>query len=145
MLMVALLMVVALGGAWGQDTKEPGVKEPDKKAEPPKFGIREERPDTTEEDQKTLREFGQKTDGPSLLEYFRKRTYKEADPKAVSVYIRDLADEDFDTRETAYSKLQGLGASALVAIKEAEKHADTEVKRRAEELRIRIEAAAQPG
>jgi hypothetical protein len=134
-----LALLLILPPALAQDTKEPDKKEP------PKFGIKEDRPDTSEEDQKLLGEFGQKTDGPSLLDYFRKRTYKEADPKAISVYIRDLADEDFDVRETAYAKLMGLGASALVAIKEAEKHADTEVKRRAEELRIRIEASAQPG
>ncbi|MFO0969559.1 MAG: HEAT repeat domain-containing protein [Gemmataceae bacterium] len=134
---LALLLLLA-PVASAQETKEP-----DKKAER-KFGIKEDRPDTSEEDRKMLREIGQGSDGPALLEYFRKRTYKEADPKAVTASVKDLADEDFEVREKAYARLLGLGASALVGIKEAEKSPDTEVKRRAEELRIRIEASAQP-
>lgn len=137
---IAFLLLPLLGSA--QDTKEPEKKEPEKKAKGP--GIQDDRPDTTEDDRKLLREVGQGTDGPALLEYFRKRTFTEANPKEVNVYISELADEDFDVREKAYRNLQGLGASALVALKEAEKHKDTEVKKRAEELRLRIENSAQP-
>lgn len=143
---VALLFLVAplFTRAQDKDKKDPEVKEPEKKEEKKEPGLRDERPDSSEEDRKMLREIGQGTDGPALLDYFRKRTYTEADPKAVGVYIKELADEDFEVREKAFKNLMGLGASALVAIKEAEKHPDTEVKKRAEELRIRIEASAQP-
>jgi len=139
---LAVLMVLVPMQAWAQD-KEPEKKDLPKAGEP-KVGIKDDRPDTSEEDRKLLREIGQGTDGPSLLDYFKKRTFTEANPKEVGAYVRDLADEDFEVREKAYKNLMGLGAGALVALKEAENEKDTEVKKRAEELRVRIEASAQP-
>jgi hypothetical protein len=92
-----------------------------------------------------LRDLGLRVDCPALLDYFKKRTYPEANPKEMAILIHRLGDEDFEVREQAYDRLLILGAGALVGIKEAEKNKDPEVKRRADELRQRIEAKAEPG
>src|SRR5437660_7678512 len=137
-LLLAGLMVVALvAGASAQV--------PDKQREPPAKEQAEKEPDTTAEDIKTLRDVGLSADGPALLEYFRKRTYREADPKRLDILIRDLGDEDFPVREKAYAELTQLGTSALVAVKQAAENAkDTETRRRALDLKTRIEAKQEP-
>src|SRR6267142_5546860 len=109
LLLAGLMVVVFVPGASGQaqdKDKEPGVKEP-----------AEKEPDTTADDIKTLRDVGLNADGPALLEYFRKRTYREADPKRLEALIRELGDDDFPVREKAYAELTQLGTSALVAVK----------------------------
>src|SRR5205807_2443462 len=78
-----------------------------------------------------LRDLGLGTDGPALLDYFKKRTFPEANPRETAILIAQLGDEDFDVRERAYDRLLVLGAGALVGIKEAEKNKDAEVNRRA--------------
>jgi hypothetical protein len=91
-----------------------------------------------------LRDLGLGTDGAALLDYFKKRTFPEANPKETAILIAQLGDEDFEVRERAYDRLLVLGAGALVRIKEAEKNKDAEVNRRADELRHRIEAKGEP-
>lgn len=104
----------------------------------------EQRHDTTADDQKTLKAVGLAVDGPALLDYFRKRTFKEANPKEMERLIQQLGDSDFVMREKAYAGLISLGPSALVGLKQAETHGDTEVKQRARDLRDRLEAKAEP-
>lgn len=101
-------------------------------------------PDRTMDDEALLRNLRLGTSGPALLDYFRKRTYPEANPKEMTVLLGNLGDDDFTTRERAYARLLVLGAGALVGIKEAEKSKDPEISRRADELRQRIEANAEP-
>src|SRR5581483_9282960 len=101
-------------------------------------------PDTTTRDQNLLREVGLKFDGAALLDYFRARTFKEADPKRVTALIKQLGDDDFPTREKAFTSLLQIGPGALVGIKQAESDKDIEVRSRASELRQRIEAKADP-
>jgi HEAT repeat protein len=100
--------------------------------------------DTTKDDLKTLQALGLGTDGPALLDYFRKRTFKEANPEQVAAYIKQLGSEDFVLREKAFTGLATLGPSAMVGLKEAEDHKDTEVKQRVRDLRERLEAKADP-
>lgn len=119
----------------------PALTWPAQNAETPKAEVS---PDTTADDQKLLKDVGLSVDGPALLDYFKKRTYPEADPQEMVRLIRALGDEEFPVREKAYDRLLVLGAGALSGIKEAEKHKDPEVNRRAEELRQRIEAKADP-
>jgi hypothetical protein len=102
-------------------------------------------PDTTADDQKMLRDLRLGVDGPALLDYFKKRTYPEANPTEMATLIRDLGNDEFTMRERAYERLLVLGAGALVGIKEAGKSKDAEVSRRADELRQHIEAKADPG
>lgn len=99
-----------------------------------------EEPDTTAEDQRLLAELGVPTDGPGLLEYFRQRTYKEADGKLVASLVARLGDDDFGVRERAFKELQNLGHSAMAGLKEAERSSDAEVRQRIRELRQQLEA-----
>jgi len=100
--------------------------------------------DTSKEDQKTLRDVGLAVDGPALLDYFRKRTFKEANPKEMAALIQQLGDLDFATREKAYAGLISLGPSAIVGLKQADSSPNTEIKQRARDLRERLEAKAEP-
>jgi outer membrane protein assembly factor BamB len=101
-------------------------------------------PDSATDDAKTLRAVGLGVDGPALLDYFRRHTFKEADPKKVTELIKDLANDEFPVREKAHAELLTLGSGALVGLKEAEKNPNTESRRRATELRQAIEAKAEP-
>ncbi len=107
-------------------------------------GAAEKEPDTTADDQKTLRDVGLSADGPALLDYFKKRTFPEADPKRVAALIQNLGDEDFEAREKAHRELLNLGSTALVALKQVERHPDVELQRRVMDLRQKIEAKAEP-
>jgi len=100
--------------------------------------------DTSADDQKTLKAVGLGVDGPALLDYFRKRTFKEANPKEMETLIKQLGDNDFAVREKAFGGLITLGPSALVGLKQAEANLDTEIKQRAKDLRDRLEAKAEP-
>lgn len=133
-------MLVALGAISAQP---PAVKKIE--AQPAKA----QAPDVTKSpeinpEQKVLKDLGLGTDGKSLLEYLRKQTYPEADPKQMDALIRQLGDDEFKTREAAYSKLIGLGKGAIVGLKQAEKDSDPEIKKRAEDLRKKLEAKVEP-
>ena len=59
--------------------------------------------------------------------------------------IRDLGDDIFQTRESAYAKIITLGKTALVALKEAaERDPDPEIKHRSGDLRHMLEAKVEP-
>src|SRR5438309_10662083 len=89
----------------------------------------EKEPDTTAEDQKTLQAVRVGVDADSILDYYRKRTFTEADPTKVKELIKDLGSKSFLVREKAHGELQKLGPGALVALKQAENHAVTETRR----------------
>ena len=96
-------------------------------------------------DEDVLKAVNLKTDPASLLDYLRKQTHPEADPKQMDALIRDLGDDIFQTREAAYSKIITLGKTALVSLKEAaERDPDPEIKHRAGDLRHMLEAKVEP-
>src|SRR5205085_11503102 len=64
------------------------------------------------------------------------------DVAAVGKLIRDLGDDDFEVRESASNRLALIGEAALPLIEKALKAGDAEVRRRAEDLKARIVAAA---
>src|SRR5438093_13514455 len=113
---LALLAMELVSPSFAQE-KDPPEKDPAPVAEKPR--------DTTAEDQKILRDVGLSVAGADLLDYFKKRTFPEADPKKVQSLIKSLADEDFHVREKAYDDLLHLGSTALVALKQVGKSADT--------------------
>src|SRR5207244_4193895 len=119
-LFATLALVAAAGLALSQN---PPVKGPDA-----------QEPDTTAEDQKTLRDIGIGADGPALLDYFRKRTLPTADPKQIEALIRQLGDDEFTAREEAFASLAALGAAATTGLNQHVKDNDTEVRKRVEEL-----------
>lgn len=96
------------------------------------------------EDVKILKDVGLGTDGKSLLDYLKKQTYPEADLNQMDTLIKNLGDDDFKVRESAYTQLIGLGKNAIVGLKQAEKTNDPEVRRRAVDLRQRLEAKVEP-
>jgi hypothetical protein len=96
------------------------------------------------EDLDVLKRVNLKADAASLLDYLRKQTHPEADPKQMEQLIRDLGDDVFQVREQAYGKLITLGKTALVGLKQAEKDTDPEVRHRAKDLRERLEAKVEP-
>jgi hypothetical protein len=100
--------------------------------------------DTTAADESTLRSVGVGIDGPSLLKYFRDRTFAEANPQRMAILIGQLGNESFATREKAFGEILEMGAAALFALRQADNQRDTEVKRRAAELRHRLEEKADP-
>ena len=64
------------------------------------------------------------------------------DVAAVEKLIRDLGDDDFEVRESASRRLALIGKPALPLIEKATKAGDAEVRRRAEDLKEQIVAAA---
>ncbi len=101
-------------------------------------------PETTAADEKILQDLKERIDSPGLLEFFRKRTFPEADPKRLQTLLRQLGDRSFGVREKARAQLIELGPSCMVALREAEQSRDHEVRRRALDIRTRIERKADP-
>jgi HEAT repeat protein len=95
-------------------------------------------------DEQLLQKLKLPADGPSLLDYFRKRTFPDANPEQVAALIRGMGSEDFGTRERSYQEVLKLGATALFGLRKAENDSDPEVKRRVLDLRTRIEEKADP-
>jgi hypothetical protein len=90
-------------------------------------------------DEETLKKAGIDSDGPSLLEFFRKRTLDGDNQEQIQKLIKDLGSEDFDARETASGKLAAIGARAKPFLKTAANDADVEVARRAKECLEKID------
>jgi hypothetical protein len=88
-------------------------------------------PNFTAEDEALLNKAKLKTDGPSLLEYLRKRTPASADTAKIKKLIEQLGDDDFDTREKATAGLIAVGPPAVPHLRRAAESEDTEIKRRA--------------
>jgi len=100
--------------------------------------------DSTAADVILLRGAGLDVDGPSLLRYFRDRTFAEANPGRMAVLLRQLGSDSFASREKAHHEILAMGAGALLALRQAENNPDTEVKRRVGELRLRLEEKTNP-
>jgi hypothetical protein len=87
----------------------------------------------TADDEKLLRAAGLKTDGPALVEFFRKRVPDEVTSEKLALLVKQLGDESFEVREKANADLKALGVRAVPALRRAADSPDAEVKRRAEE------------
>jgi HEAT repeat protein/outer membrane protein assembly factor BamB len=143
MLMIGLF--VGLGSTQPQKGKE---KEKDKE---PAFV----EPDTYLDDLKVVKQNGLKGDGPDILEYFRKKTLTQPDPKEIAALVRQLGDEDFPVREKAFKGLANLGAAAFTGLKDWEtanplpknpmdNDPSLETRKRVAELKLRIDTKAEP-
>src|SRR5262249_46171513 len=100
--------------------------------------------DTAAADGKLLRDHKVQVEPASLLDYLRKRTYPDVEPKRVAALLRHLGDRSFRVREQAHADLTALGTSALAALREAELAPDHEIRRRALAIRLTIERKADP-
>ena len=101
-------------------------------------------PDTYKDDLNTVRQGGLKGEAADLLDYFRKRTLKQPDPKQVAALIKQLGDDEFTVREKAFVALLELEASALAGLKQGETDPSLEVRKRVADLKARIDNKAEP-
>jgi hypothetical protein len=90
-------------------------------------------------DEQVLKEAKVATDGPGLLEFFRKRTLDDAAEDKIKGLIRQLGDDVFEVREQASGQLVAIGARALPFLRQAGNDLDVEVSRRAKECLRSIE------
>src|SRR5262249_12910612 len=90
-------------------------------------------PEATSAAAQTLKAAGQPSDGPALLEFFRRQTPSDAVQARIHQLIEQLGDSNFVVREEASKSLVAQGASAITPLRRAVKHDDREVRRRAEQ------------
>lgn len=95
-------------------------------------------PDPVAQDEQLLQAAKVATDGPALVQYFRKRIVADVDAGKLRDLIRQLGDDDFLTRERASAGLVGLRSLAIPFLEQAAKDRDIEVVRRAEACLERI-------
>jgi hypothetical protein len=84
-----------------------------------------------EADLALLREKEVKSDGASLLDFFKKRTMSEPIRKMVAGLVGKLGDDEFAVREKATTDLIEIGAPARPMLSAALRNSDLEVCRRA--------------
>lgn len=77
-------------------------------------------------DELVLRGAGLTTDGPGLLDFFRKRARERADPARLTALIRQLDDPTPETREKAVAELVSIGPAAVPWLRRLVKDPDTE-------------------
>jgi HEAT repeat protein len=88
----------------------------------------------------TLKGAGFSTDGPALLDFFRKRMRADADPATVRALTRQLADRSAAVREKALAELVARGPAVVPLLRQATKDPDdAEVARRARQCLQLIE------
>jgi hypothetical protein len=95
--------------------------------------------DPIKEDEKVVRAANLGTDGPALLEFFRRRTLADADRKRIEALVMQLGDDSYEVREKASADLAALGSPATPLLHRATKSSDIEVARRAEKCLKQIE------
>jgi hypothetical protein len=93
--------------------------------------------DAAPAEERVLKQAGLGTDDAALLDFFRKRTPKEAEVRDL---VKKLGDDDFQVREKASRGLVALGPVAEPYLREALSSCDPEVARRAEECLKNIRA-----
>lgn len=93
-------------------------------------------------DEATLRSAGFTTDGPGLLDFFRKRTLSPEEQAKLADTIRKLGDNAFGVREKATRDLISAGRSAIPFLRPALTDPDLEISRRAERCLQTIEGGA---
>jgi HEAT repeat protein len=96
----------------------------------------------TTADEATLRAAGLQTDGPALLEFFRKQTLSEADQARLAATVRQLGASSYRAREKASDDLEKAGRSAIYFLRAALDDPDPEIARRAQACLHSIESAA---
>ena len=139
---MSLILFVGLGLSQNAQPKKDKEKDPKDGKTPTIDQVLEA--DNFKEDLKVVRERGFKGEGPDLIGYFRERTLKQPDPKAIAELVSQLGDEHFPTREDAYTKLAGMGAAALAGLRDRENDANLELKKRVLDLKTRIDTKAEP-
>src|SRR5262249_27994914 len=97
------------------------------------------RAESPTDDEQALRSAGLSADGASLLAAVRRHTLTTEARKKVGSLIARLGADSFAEREKASKQLLALGRVALPQLREASKHNDLEIARRAKSSIERIE------
>ncbi len=97
--------------------------------------------DTPAPDNAELQAAGLPTDGPHLLDFFRKLTPSEADQTRLHAAVRELGDMSYRARVQAARLLVQVGRPALSLLRPALHDPDVEIARRARQCIDTIEAA----
>jgi hypothetical protein len=95
-------------------------------------------------DEATLKEAHIAADGPSLLDFFRRRTLNTTDLTRIKELIARLGDDSFDVRQNASAELKKIGPVAVPLLRQATKDPDIEIVRRAEDCLRHIEPTSSP-
>jgi hypothetical protein len=101
-----------------------------------------EPPIPTLADEELLKKNKVPTDGPGLLDYLRKRALGPEGEARLRKLVKDLGDDDFETRENATQDLIALGPRARPAVRGATTDPDLEVRRRAAIILTQIDKGA---
>jgi len=99
-------------------------------------------PGSIADDERVLRAAHVGTDGPALLEFFRKRTVNDVDSSRIEKLIEQLGDDSFDVRQKASAALAALGNVAVPLLNQATHSDDIEVVRRSEKCLEQIKAGS---
>jgi HEAT repeat protein len=75
-------------------------------------------PPVAPSDEQALKAAGLKADGPTLLDFFRKRVAGKADAEQVATLVKALAEKDAVIRDKATAELVGLGELAVPALRQ---------------------------
>jgi hypothetical protein len=97
-----------------------------------------------EADQKLLQAAKVGTDGPALLEFFRKQTVAKIDQGRIAQLVRRLGDKNYRVRRNATAGLKAIGVPALPALRATLKARDIEVRLRAGQCVRAIEGTLRP-
>jgi hypothetical protein len=93
----------------------------------------------TEADEEVLRAARLPTDGPGLLTVFGKRTPDAESQEHITMLIAQLGSASFSEREEASEELAACDVEAVGLLREAARHRDLEIRRRAREALALIE------
>ncbi|MBV9125217.1 MAG: HEAT repeat domain-containing protein [Planctomycetes bacterium] len=104
--------------------------------------VAESLPGSTTADEQLLQAANVPTDGPGLLDFFRKRTLPDAEGKRIQELIHQLGDDSFETREKACHLLVAMGTAAVSPLRQAAHSSDLEVAQRAEKCLKLIESGS---
>jgi hypothetical protein len=100
--------------------------------------------DPSDADEKLLRSHKVGTDAASLLDFFRKRTLRDADRETLAALVRKLGDDSFAVRERASDDLVTAGPLARALLRAATRDPDAEIARRAADCLVRLEQVTEP-
>jgi hypothetical protein len=90
-------------------------------------------PESVQADEKTLKAASLSSEGPALLEFFRKRTLADTYRNKILGLINKMGDDSFQVREQAFADLLALGPAAAPLLRQAQQtSSDIEIVRRAE-------------
>src|SRR5262245_46973599 len=87
------------------------------------LGLSAARADADKEQQQAdevlLEKLGFKSDGPALVEFFKKRTLSKEEVQKLADTVKLLGDDSFQVREKATEDLRAAGRAAAPCLKEA--------------------------